>query len=396
MEGIRTDVKLVNTSLFATDWYIDQMKRKTYDADPIPTSLEHDQYKYGTLDVAYYYPLPQFKDTVVTIDYFMKWIGSNNEVTYYEGENGVKEKVYPTNHIRIPVNKANVLKSGIVKAKDADKIVDHIDITISDRAITKNTILMLDILANFDWKKPIYFTGGSNDDNEYIWLKDYMQLDGMAYKLVPILTPNRYQTPDGKVRQKSLFDMGRIDPEKMYENVKKWNFRNINDGKIYLDEQTKRNAISMRNNLMRLSEEFLKQGDSVRANDVLDLSLHKMPIKDFDHYSISLGYPELYYRIGDIDKARETAETLIDIFKQKLKYYSTFKGKSAELIFDNLDTYLYMYRSIIDDVQRYDKDSDFLQKLQNGFIDNVKLFDHLLPDDQKPQPQTIQLDTIKP
>lgn len=255
---------------------------------------------------------------------------------------------------------------------------------------------MLDILANFNWEKPIYFTGGSNDDNEYIWLKDYMQLDGMAYKFVPILTPNSYKTSDGRIREKSLFDMGRIDPEKMYENVKKWNFRNINDGKIYLDDQTKKNAISMRNNLMRLSEEFLKQGDSINAKDVLDLSLHKMPIKDFGHYSISLGYPELYYRIGDIEKARETAETLLDIFNQKLKYYSTFKDNEAELIFDNLDTYLYMYRSVVGDVQRYDNDKEYLQKLQNAFIDNVKLFDHLLPEDQKPQPETIQLDTIKP
>ena len=396
MEGIRPDIKLVNTSLFATDWYIDQMKRKTYDADPIPTSLEHDQYKYGTLDVAYHLEMPQFKDTVVSIDYFMKWIGSKNEITYYETDNGVKEKIYPTRHIRIPVNKENVLKNGIVTAKDADKIVDFIDISISNRAITKNTILMLDIIASNDWKRPIYFTGGSNDDNEYIWLKDYMQLDGMSYKLVPILTPNKYRTSDGKIREKSLFDMGRIDAKKMYNNVKKWNFRNINDGKIYLDEQTKRNAISMRNNLMRLSEEFLKQGDSVNAKDVLDLSLHKMPIRDFDHYSISLGYPELYYRIGDIDKARETAETLIDIFNQKLKYFSTFKGNDANLIFDNLDTYLYMYRNIIDDIQRYDSDKEYIQKLQNSFINNVKLFDHLIPNDQKPQPETIQLDTIKP
>ena len=57
------------------------------------------------------------------------------------------------------------------------------------RGLTKNRILMLDILANFDWKRPIYFTGGANDDGEYIWLKDYLQLDGLAFKLVPIKTP---------------------------------------------------------------------------------------------------------------------------------------------------------------------------------------------------------------
>ena len=142
----------------------------------------------------------------------------------------------PTDRIRIPVNKENALKYGIVAAKDADKMVDYIDIKI-DRGISKNRILMLDILANFDWKRPIYFSGGSYADEEYIWLKEYLQLDGMSYKLVPIKT---------SMKGKSMFDMGRIDSEKMYANIQKLDWKNINSGKIYLDEQTKKNAISLR------------------------------------------------------------------------------------------------------------------------------------------------------
>ncbi|TYQ00298.1 uncharacterized protein DUF2723 [Tenacibaculum adriaticum] len=385
MEGVRTDIKLVNTSLFATDWYIDQMKKKTYDADPIPSKLTHDQYKYGTLDVAYHMPHPQLKDSVLPLNDFMRWIASDNDATYFETENGQREKIYPTNKIRVPVNKKNALKYGIVAAKDADKIVDYIDITVDRQGLTKNRILMLDILNNFDWKRPIYFTGGANADEEYIWMKDYLQLDGMAFKLVPIKTPNK---------DKSMFDMGRIDPEKMYANIKKWDWKTINNGKIYLDEQTKRNAISMRNNLMRLSEEFLVEGDSVQAKDVLDLSLYKMPIRDFGHYSISLGYPELYYRIGDKDKARETSETLIDIFQQRLLHYSTYKESDVDLIIDDLDTNLYMYRNVINQVDKYDSDRDYVKKLQDGFINNVELFKHLMPE---PEPEETQvLDTIKP
>ncbi|WP_425656671.1 protein O-mannosyl-transferase family [Tenacibaculum ascidiaceicola] len=385
VEGVRRDIKIVNTSLFQTDWYIDQMKKKTYDADPIPSQLTHDQYKYGTLDMAYYYPLPQLKDSLLNINDFMRWIASNNDATYLDAGDGAKEKFYPTNRIRIPVNKENALKTGLVAQKDADKMVDYIDITVDDRGLSKARLLMLDILNNFDWKRPIYFTGGANADEEYIWLKDYLQLDGMAYKLVPIKTSNKGRT---------IFDMGRIDPEKMYDNVKKWDWKTINNGEIYLDEQSKRNAISLRNNLIRLSEEFLQKGDSVKAKDVLDLSLHKMPIKDFDHYNFSLGYPELYYRIGDINKARETAETLADIFQQKLKYYSTFNTQDIDLIIDNLETSLYMYQNLVQQITRYDKDEEYSKKFFEDYITHARLFSHLMPEDEPELPQ--KLDTIKP
>ncbi|KAB1160322.1 DUF2723 domain-containing protein [Tenacibaculum aiptasiae] len=384
VEGVRPDIKIVNTSLFQTDWYIDQMKKKTYDADPIPSKLTHDQYKYGTLDVAYYYPLPQLKDSIWPIDTFMRWISSDSDRTYLETGEDSKEKFYPLNRIRIPVNKENVLKTGLVAKKDADKILPYIDITVDEQGLTKNRILMLDILNNFDWKRPIYFTGGANADEEYIWLKDYLQLDGMAYKLVPIKTPNK---------GKSIFDMGRIDPEKMYANVKKWDWKTINNGKIYLDEQSKRNAISIRNNLMRLSEEFMKQGDSVKAKDVLDLSLYKMPIKDFDHYSISLGYPELYYRMGDIDKARETSETLTNIFQQKLKYYHTFNYEDLDLVKENIETYLYMYQNVMQQIMRYD-DTEYGKKALKDYLVHEGLFNPSSTEENERFMQ--QLDSIKP
>ncbi|CAL2105775.1 conserved membrane hypothetical protein [Tenacibaculum sp. 190524A02b] len=387
VEGVRRDIKIVNTSLFQTDWYIDQMKKKTYEADPIPSTLKHSQYKYGTLDLAYHYPIPQLKDSILSIGDFMRWIASDNDATYLDAGDGAKEKFYPSNKIRIPVNKANVLKTGLVSAKDADKIVDYIDITIDRQGIAKNRILMLDILNNFDWKRPIYFTGGASANEEYIWLKDYLQLDGMAYKLVPIKTPNR---------GKSMFEMGRIDPDKMYENVKKWDWKTINNGKVYLDEQSKRNAISLRNNLMRLSEEYLNLNDSVKAKDVLDLSLYKMPIKDFGHFSISLGYPELYYRIGDIDKARETAASLTTIFQQNLLHYSTFSDHDLDLILDNLETNLYMYQSLVQQITQYDKDKDYTDKVVNDYIKHAKLFRHLMPDEEEPAVEQIQMDTIKP
>ncbi|PQJ79781.1 glycosyltransferase family 117 protein [Polaribacter porphyrae] len=386
VEGIRTDIKLVNTSLFQTDWYIDQMKKKSYKADPIPSQLTHDEYKYGTLDAAYYFEelFPQLKDSVLDLDNFMKWIRSNSKRTFYDLDgDGNPEKILPTNRIRIPVNKENALKYGIVAQKDADKILPYIDIKI-DRTIAKNTILMLDILNNFDWKRPIYFTGGSNSDSEYIWLKDYLQLDGLAFKFVPIKTPTKIYNEKGElVREKSLFDIGRIDTEKMYKNVQKWNWRNINDGKIYLDEQTKRNAISFRNNLMRLSTEFAKEGDTIKAVEVLDLSINKMPIEYFDHFSLSLEYPELYYRLGETKKARDAAEMLVRLFRDKLIWFSTFSEEDFDLVFEEFDlTFRYLYKGVLDQIMQYDTDEEYKKAMQKEFNDTVMLFEQILPEEK--------------
>jgi len=384
VEGIRRDIKLVNTSLFATDWYIDQMKRATYEAPPIPSQLTHDKYKTGSLDVIYHIPHPQFKDSVIHIKDFMRWIESDNPITYYNnGED--KLKTYPTNRIRIPVNKENVLKSGIVAAKDADKIVDFIDITIDERGIQKNRILMLDILANFDWKQPIYFTGGANDPGEYIWLKDYLQLDGMSFKLVPIKTPMKVYNAKGQViRERNMFDMGRIDTEKMYANIQKLEWKNINSGKIYIDEQTRKNAISLRNNLLRLAETYANENNFEKAEEILDLSLDKMPIEDFDHYSIALGYSEIYYQIGKQDKARATAETLIKILQQKLQWYSTFEPQYRNIILKKIQDLMLMYDSgILNTIKANDNDKEYIKKLQSDFVNSFQLFNHFVSEKEE-------------
>ncbi len=389
VENYRTDIKLVNSSLFATDWYIDQQKRATYDAPPIPSELTHEEYRTGTLDVAYHIEIPlrnaAVKDTVnlfegesaenqafenrVDLDFFMRWLRSDNPRTFIDfDEDGNPEKIYPTNKLRLYVDKEAVLKNSIVAPEDADKIVPYIDFDIDDVGLTKNRILMLDVLANANWERPIYFTGGAHAAEEYIWLKDYLQLEGLAYKFVPIKTSSKY--PDG--RDRSILDIGRINTDIMYNNVKKWTWKNSNSDAIYVDVETRKNGISFRNNLVRLAEALIAEGKNEKAEEILDLSIEKMPIKRYGHYGLVLGYLENYYKINKVEKARSVARTLVEIFNDRIDYYADLDAHGFRQHKDDIETTLIMYNNVMATAD--EMDTSFAEELKPGYINSTRIF----------------------
>ncbi|MAJ83250.1 MAG: hypothetical protein CMC16_03130 [Flavobacteriaceae bacterium] len=327
IEEHRTDVRTINTSLIATDWYMDQMKRKAYKSDPVKSQLTHKQYAYGVRD---YIKYEELIDSVRwDLKDFMNWISSDNERTKYKfllEQYGYEKSdlneipkftqnmiFYPTNKIRFFVNKDNVLNSGVVKKENENLIVDYIDIDLPKSGLYKNQILMLDILSKNDWERPIYFTGGSYKDSEYLWMKDYLQLDGLVYKLVPIETPLNPENP---------YQMGRIDANTMYEIVKKWEWGNSESDKIYHDPETRKNSITFRSNLHRLAEEFISLGDNYKALEILNLSFEKLPIEYFGYYSLSEPYINSYYKIGEKEKSRNLFLKIEKKYHEQINYYS--------------------------------------------------------------------------
>ena len=371
IEGIRTDVRVVCTSLLSADWYIDQMKRKAYNSEPVPSKLTHDKYKWGTRD--YIIKEVVTKDTLDIVQ-FLDFISSDDDRTKYgyvleqqgyqtngQRKQDLNANYAPTEFVRIPVNKQAVLENGVVAAKDAEKIVDYIDIKIKDQAIYKNRMIMLDIIAQNNWERPIYFSGGAFGDEDYIWMKDYLQLDGFAYKLVPIKTA---------LDKNNLYDMGRIDSEKMYELVKDWEWGNSGNPDVYHDVETRRNSLTFRGHMARLIEKLINEEQLEKAEEIADLAMQKMPVDIFGYYVYLEPFIGAYYETEADDKARALYKEVVVKYQESLNYFSGVSDENKEKHIQSIYFDIERYKSLVDTISIYE-DEVFVKaemEIFNGFL----------------------------
>jgi len=371
IEGIRTDVRVVCTSLLSADWYIDQMKRKAYNSEPVPSKLTHDKYKWGTRD--YIIKEVVTKDTLDIVQ-FLDFISSDDDRTKYgyvleqqgyqtngQRKQDLNANYAPTEFVRIPVNKQAVLENGVVAAKDAEKIVDYIDIKIKDQAIYKNRMIMLDIIAQNNWERPIYFSGGAFGDEDYIWMKDYLQLDGFAYKLVPIKTA---------LDKNNLYDMGRIDSEKMYELVKDWEWGNSGNLDVYHDVETRRNSLTFRGHMARLIEKLINEEKLEKAEEIADLAMQKMPVDIFGYYVYLEPFIGAYYETEADDKARALYKEVVVKYQESLNYFSGVSDENKEKHIQSIYFDIERYKSLVDTISIYEDEAFVKTEMEifNGFL----------------------------
>lgn len=337
VEGVRPDVRVMNGSYISGDWYIDQMRVRANESDPVPFTLPRHKYTPDAMRVFPIKETPRPGGGEWTAKEVMSIINSDDKHTKVFDNAGNGYDFVPTRRIAIPVDKAKAVASGIVREQDLHLVDDtvYLEINKNQNSIDVMDVLMIDLYANFNWERPLYFTspmgkgtssfGLTKFSNNEAW--SYFQQDGAAYRFVPI-----------KSEIDRNFGVGRIDVEYLYDNLmNKFKYGNISNPDVYVDSFTEGVVASnqYRVSFGRLADKLLEQGDTVRAVKVLDKAMAELPLNQLHYDEMLIPIIEGYWRAGEDKKGDELAMKYIDVMAEYLAYFDQLKG-SKRSGFQNL------------------------------------------------------------
>jgi hypothetical protein len=291
VEGVGIDKRVCNLSYLQTDWYVKQMQQKAYDSDPLPISFTYDQYVQGTRDVVYIMEDPRMKGKSIELSKAIEFIKDDNPRTKIAQYNNAA--YLPVRSLFLVIDKNAVIENGVVPQADYDKIVDTMFIDLTGNYITKDQLMILDMLNNNNWKRPIYYAISVGTD-KYLSLDKYFRLEGMAYRIVPILT------------ETASFQKGYEDTALMYENImNRFKWGNVKKTGVYVDENNRRMLTNMRNNFQRLGEALLREGKKEKCIEVLDKCFEEIPANKvpYDYFTVQIA--KVYLRCRGNRKSNE-------------------------------------------------------------------------------------------
>ena len=366
VEGVRPDVRIINLSYLGMDWYVDQQTKAQNDCAPIPFTFTRDQYYLGIRDGVF---LEDRIKEPIELSQAMEVLGSDDVRSKVKVSNGSLMDFIPSKKFYINVDKEKAISTGTVKAKDANLIVDKIEFGINKSMITQSEWVLLNIVAANNWERPIYVDHSLLYTDQVHFL-DYLQYEGLAYRLVPI-----------KAGKRGSF-YGRIDADILYDNVmNKFTWGNVNDPDVYIDEYNEKEVriLQARYMFARLSEELLKEGKKKKKKKkkkdsciaVLDRMFEiypdeKMPL-EFDSFPAV----EQYFKAGAIEKGNKYVRILAKNFLENVEYYTEVPEKFAKAVNGDMNRDLSALRNLVVLTQR-NKQEELSKELDGQLNDLIR------------------------
>jgi len=313
VENVRPDVRICNVTLLNGDWYIDQMKRKVYESDPLPIKMSLDKYENDTRNTIV------VRDDIkypVELSTLMKMVLSDDPKYKLRTQGGTQYNYLPSRTAKITIDKQKVLATKTVPANMASQIADSIVIEFEGNYLSKSDLAILDLLANNNWERPIYLDLSVMHTSN-IKLDKYLQHEGFAYRLVPI------ENPTGRPI---------INTDILYDRLmNKCVWGNLGNKGILLDENTRRTTevVQIKNNFYELAAQLAAEKKDEKASSVLD---HLYTILPTDMYAASyydIYIASVYYRISKNDKGDKLMKAVSDASFDKINFFLSMDSKYA-------------------------------------------------------------------
>lgn len=319
VEGVRTDVRIVNLILLGTDWYIEQMKKGAYDANPLPIRFTFDQIRDGKRDYVY---LIEKNHDIIDLDNAVAFVASEDSTTKYDTDSGERYDYFPTHNFMLKVNKDSILQSGIVSQSLADSIESFIKFRIDRGYIGKSELIVMDILANNHWKRPIYFT--SLNHNGTLGLDNYMQLEGFAYRFLPVRS---------SISEKS--GRSQMNTQILYTHLMDtFRWGGMDEPGILIDEHVRHtfSLLRIRQLFASLANQLYLEGKRDSAKLVVDRCFKLTEPNNIpnDRYSIELA--DVCYKIGAADKGDRIIHDYSQLCFEELAFYQSMPLRLLKLV----------------------------------------------------------------
>lgn len=351
VENIRRDVRVVNLSLLGVDWYIEQLRRPVNEAAAVPMTMKPEHVRGTKRDVVYYVGDEQAFSNPMELRDMMAFVADDKK-SAAPGRSDVN--FYPTRNATFKVNTEKALASGAIAPEDQAKMVPELQWKINKNSLYKNDLMTLDIIAANNWERPIYFAI-SVANSSYLGLEKYFQLEGLAYRIVPIEASAGTNSPNST---------GRVNPDIMYDNLmNKFRFGNLNAPGVHTDSDLARMVFNFRGNFGRLAESLIERGDKQRAIEVLDRSLELMPDAVAPYNVYMYNTIEAYYNAGAPEKGNKIASEVADKVLDELRYFRSLSNRHARAYEQDAEVNEYFVRSFIRKAQEAQQ-TDFAKQLE--------------------------------
>lgn len=310
VEGIRTDIRVCNLSYLQTDWYIEQMRRKAYDSEPLEYTLTADKTITGKREIVYM--IDQVGGKSVELEKALDYLASDNPQTkQLRGYNRSLEH-FPAKNFYIPVDSAKAIASGAIPKGFEDKISDRFEVSFKKQNIRKNELMVLDLLSTSKWERPIYFAYTVPSDN-YVNLSDYFHFEGLAYRIRPFKMDTKSNVPG---------EHGQMNTERMYDlMVNKFVWGGCETPGIYLDDNIMRMCTNYRQLFIRLASKLVEEGKLDKAQKTLKKCMQVLPEYNVPYDNSAVHLANVLFQSGLTKEATEVSSKLINVLGENFDWY---------------------------------------------------------------------------